>query len=84
MSLALCLLVVSQTPQLFTKNWLIRTLPVSDRQHDDGISAAGMPTIRQPQASILARGDSGGEKAFKGSLGDLQCSTAVFVQRSEV
>ena len=44
-------------------------MPLSDRQHDDRTSAAGMPTTRGPQASDLDSGDTGGEEALRQSGG---------------
>lgn len=35
------------------------------RQHDDRTTAAGWPTTRQPQASGLVGGGSGGVEAFR-------------------
>ena len=47
-----------------------RTLPLSDGQHDNRTCAAGWPTARQPQASVVA---GGAELVI--SLDDLQCTT---------
>ena len=42
---------------------------LEDLQYDNRTSAAGMSTTRQPQGSVLAGGDCGGQDAF-GSLED--------------
>ena len=43
----------------------VKLFPLSDRQHDNRKSAAGMPATRQPQASVLADGDCGGEEVLR-------------------
>ena len=43
----------------------VRYVPLSDLQYDRRASAAGVPTARHPQASVLAGGYYGGEEAFR-------------------
>ena len=61
-------------------NWSVRTQPLSDRQHYNRTSAAGVHTVPHPQVSVLAGENVDGEGAFSDYL---QC-TAAFVMYCNV